>query len=111
MPDEDRVFDVTKPNRVNPSATSKPVIVGHQPTMSDPMVRGDTQPTRIQVDDGSAAPAKAFEAPGLFSDSNSGSTWDGASAPDPASQPEPATIYHPAEPTQPPTDNTQPIQE
>jgi hypothetical protein len=41
MPDETRVFDVTKPKHVSPSATSKPVIVGHHPMANDPMVRGD----------------------------------------------------------------------
>lgn len=57
MPDEDRVFDVTKPGDVSPSATSRPVIVGHQPMMSDPMVSGSNDmppPTRIQVNDGSS---------------------------------------------------------
>jgi len=42
MPDEDRVFDVSKPGKSNPSATSKPIIVGHRPTMADPMMRTDT---------------------------------------------------------------------
>ena len=53
MPEENRVFDVTKPSHVNPSATSKPVIVGHQPTMSDPMVKRQgglgSEPTRIPI--------------------------------------------------------------
>jgi hypothetical protein len=53
MPEENRVFDVTKPSHVNPSATSKPVIVGHQPTMSDPMVKDQgglgSEPTRIPI--------------------------------------------------------------
>jgi hypothetical protein len=40
MPDESRIFDVSRPSRVNPSPTSKPVIVGHHP-MSDPMVKND----------------------------------------------------------------------
>lgn len=39
MPDESRVFDVSKPSKVSPSPTSKPVIVGHHPIMNDPMVR------------------------------------------------------------------------
>lgn len=39
MADEDRVFDVTKPKHISPSATSRPVIVGHRPLVSDPMVR------------------------------------------------------------------------
>ncbi|MBX4197421.1 hypothetical protein KW801_02595 [Candidatus Saccharibacteria bacterium] len=60
MPDENRVFDVAKPGHASPQATSKPVIVGHQPTMSDPMVKGDepndTEPTRIMVHDENRLP-------------------------------------------------------
>ena len=62
MPDETRVFDVTRPSHVNPPATSKPVIVGHQPENTDPMVREESspfgtekpnmpEPTKIQVTD------------------------------------------------------------
>ncbi len=36
--DEDRVFDVSKPHKTSPDATSRPIIVGHQPQMTDPMV-------------------------------------------------------------------------
>ncbi len=32
------VFDVNKPGRVRPEATSRPIIVGHHPEMPDPMV-------------------------------------------------------------------------
>lgn len=57
MPDENRVFDVTKPKDVAPSATSKPVIVGHQPMASDPMVKETDKPaedaTHIKVIDDS----------------------------------------------------------
>ena len=51
MPEENRVFDVAKPGHSSPEATSKPVIVGHQPTTSDPMVRDvpDEGPTKIMV--------------------------------------------------------------
>ena len=35
-----KFFDVARPSQVNPSANSRPVIVGHQPMMVDPMVRG-----------------------------------------------------------------------
>jgi hypothetical protein len=67
MPDETRVFDVTRPSHVNPTATSKPVIVGHQPMTHDPMVKegndsfeSDNQPSsepmRIQVTDESHGP-------------------------------------------------------
>jgi hypothetical protein len=62
MPDETRVFDVTRPSHVSPPATSKPVIVGHQPGTSDPMVREESspfgtekpsvpEPTKIRVTD------------------------------------------------------------
>lgn len=37
-----KVFDVTKPDKVSPSASSKPVIVGHRPAINDPMVRDDS---------------------------------------------------------------------
>jgi hypothetical protein len=64
MPDETRVFDVTRPSHVSPPATSKPVIVGHQPGTSDPMVREESspfgtekpsvpEPTKIRVTDDS----------------------------------------------------------
>lgn len=38
---KDKIFDVSKPHhpRVGPNATSRPVIVGHRPMMTDPMVR------------------------------------------------------------------------
>ena len=32
-------FDINAPSRINPSATSRPVIVGHRPVMTDPMMR------------------------------------------------------------------------
>lgn len=38
--DEDtKVFDVARPSKAYPDATSKPVIVGHRPQTSDPMVK------------------------------------------------------------------------
>ncbi|HET6863950.1 MAG TPA: hypothetical protein VFH37_02010 [Candidatus Saccharimonadales bacterium] len=54
MPEENRVFDVAKPGYGQPQATSKPVIVGHQPSISDPMVRDSdsSSPTKISVIDG-----------------------------------------------------------
>lgn len=41
--DEERVFDVSRPHRSSPSATSKPIIVGHHPLMSDPMMKEENQ--------------------------------------------------------------------
>src|SRR5436189_56339 len=48
MPEENRVFDVAKPGYGQAQATSKPVIVGHQPEISDPMVR-DNNPTSTKI--------------------------------------------------------------
>lgn len=46
MNEDKKFFDVSKPRTVGPDPTSKPVIVGHQPTMpADPMLRGDTPQT------------------------------------------------------------------
>jgi len=64
MPDENRVFDVAKPGRSAPQPTSKPVIVGHQPTLNDPMMKdgdsslnfGTESPTKISVMDHSGGP-------------------------------------------------------
>jgi hypothetical protein len=55
MPDETRVFDVARPGHSSPSPTSKPVITGHHPAMSDPMVREDSAstPTQIPIQDSS----------------------------------------------------------
>lgn len=65
MPEENRVFDVTKPKHVNPTPTSRPVIVGHHPMISDPMVKDkepedsiqkgyNIEPTKIEVNEDSA---------------------------------------------------------
>ncbi len=45
MPEgEQKQFDVSRPQQVGPSASSRPIIVGHRPTMSDPMLRGTARP-------------------------------------------------------------------
>jgi hypothetical protein len=36
--DQSKIFDVSKPHKVVPSASSRPLIVGHHPLMPDPMV-------------------------------------------------------------------------
>ncbi|HEX5395034.1 MAG TPA: hypothetical protein VFW52_01650 [Candidatus Saccharimonadales bacterium] len=36
-------FDVSKPRRRGPDPTSKPIIVGHHPTMPDPMIREERE--------------------------------------------------------------------
>jgi hypothetical protein len=53
MPEETRVFDIAKPGSTGPQPTSRPVIVGHQPTTSDPMMKDeeDKAPTHILVQD------------------------------------------------------------
>jgi hypothetical protein len=33
-----KVFDVSKPHKITPSSSSRPIIVGHHPIMADPMV-------------------------------------------------------------------------
>ena len=43
--DEKKVFDVSKPSEVTPSATSKPVIIGHKPLVSDPTIKSDKEIT------------------------------------------------------------------
>jgi hypothetical protein len=45
--DFSKVFDVSKPSRTNPDSTSRPIIVGHRPSMPDPMMR--PVPTRQSV--------------------------------------------------------------
>lgn len=35
---DDRIFDISKPNRTAPGASGRPIIVGHHPTMADPMI-------------------------------------------------------------------------
>lgn len=36
---DERIFDVTKPDKVKPDATGKPIIVGHHPEVVDPTIR------------------------------------------------------------------------
>jgi hypothetical protein len=120
MPDENRVFDVSKPGRGSPSPTSKPIIVGHQPRINDPMVNkeeggglnfGTEAPaTKITVQD--AIHAHGIEPPA--SDEPKHDSWIApepeepkpaeAPAPDPA--PAPTTLPEPFpaahEPSNPP---------
>lgn len=90
---EDRVFDVSKPGKTSPSATSKPVIVGHRPMMNDPMVKedGGDEPTSFKIhvnddsheheedknnDDGLLSDAST-SAPAIFSSDDSSHTTAG----------------------------------
>lgn len=72
MPEENRVFDVTKPKHVSPTPTSKPVIVGHHPMISDPMVKDsepedsiqkgyNIEPTKIEVNEDPPAKNNSHE--------------------------------------------------
>ena len=65
--DFSKVFDISKPR---PSSTSRPVIVGHQPTMTDPMVNRPATPQapavsqpppKVAVPDGMSYQAKTVE--------------------------------------------------
>jgi hypothetical protein len=42
--EETKVFDVARPNKAYPDASSKPVIAGHRPEMNDPMVKEGSLP-------------------------------------------------------------------
>jgi hypothetical protein len=85
MPDENRVFDIAKPGKGTPQATSKPVIVGHQPAVNDPMVNEDprmgsspTEPTHISVqDDFSHEPAPSPMPEPSHEDATPQSSWNG----------------------------------
>jgi hypothetical protein len=127
MPEENRVFDVSKPNQVNPSATSRPIIVGHRPMMNDPMVKEHDEPeaayeaaapTRIPISENSSAepPAPAedsqpspqpFEAPEAFSAPAEVTATEPAVAEDSqlfSADPQPEI------PAPPPSDSTPPIE-
>jgi hypothetical protein len=54
-----KFFDVARPNQINPSSTSRPVIVGHRPMMVDPMVRGGVTPSSPPLVDPLPAPPPA----------------------------------------------------
>lgn len=45
---DERIFDISKPHKVDPGATSKPVIVGHHPEIPDPMIR-ENAPDKPQI--------------------------------------------------------------
>lgn len=54
---EKQIMDVTKPGKSAPSATAKPIIVGHGPMVQDPMVTSDTSAEAV------APAAEEIEAP------------------------------------------------
>lgn len=55
-------FDISKPHHYTPDPTSKPVIVGHHPTMPDPMIREErdkaARPINVISDRESPEPIK-----------------------------------------------------
>lgn len=130
MPDENRVFDITKPGHSSPDATSKPIIVGHRPTMNDPMVTDsrdsaggyiETTPTQITVkDEARDQPLETRAEKPITPDSDNSSAWitppafgakpeDSPPAPDlniPAPEPElPPTEPEPESGPEPKTDS------
>jgi len=103
MPDENRVFDVARPGRTAPEPTSKPVIVGHHPTLSDPMVKEEGQqvdfgteatPTKISIQD--EAPAEHHSELRIEP-----STTDGEPKPEASDWSPPAPTPQPEEPAPP----------
>lgn len=65
--DNPKVFDVSKPHKITPSSSSRPIIVGHHPIMADPMVLEERyrhpKPLSPQPDEKSAAQTPAPAAP------------------------------------------------
>lgn len=117
MPDENRVFDVTKPGHSSPDATSKPIIVGHRPTMSDPMMTDshdsagsyiESPPTQITVkDETHDQPLETHAEKSITPDPDNSSTWItppafGAKPQD--SSPAPDLDIPPPEPELPPAE-------
>lgn len=117
MPDENRVFDVARPGRSAPQPTAKPVIVGHHPMQSDPMVKDDRNPmdfgteatpTKISVVDespsehhlepGPELPVAAEPEPKPEPEPETPKSW---SLPVPEPQPEPAPELNPPAPEPP----------
>lgn len=49
--DNTKVFDVARPGRGMPSASSRPVIVSHKPSVQDPMVSATSNPAEDTADE------------------------------------------------------------
>lgn len=49
--DDTKVFDVAKPGKGMPSASSRPVIVSHKPSVQDPMVSATSSPAEDTTND------------------------------------------------------------
>lgn len=98
MAEENRVFDVARPGRTAPEPTSKPVIVGHHPMQTDPMVKDgpdpldfgtESTPTKISVTDDSTMEHHVAAGPDLSV----------ASVPSDKPEPAPSWSMPPPEPT------------
>lgn len=107
-----KFFDISSPNRVTTPATSRPIIIGHRPIMTDPMVR--PQPA--------AAPAYPSHTPmtvqvsdGIRSDLAQAQSQGSATAPQPPPaapqppQPIPSPVVRPPAPAEPPTPQPAPL--
>jgi hypothetical protein len=121
MVEENRVFDVARPGRTAPEPTAKPVIVGHHPMQSDPMVKEErdpmdfgteAQPTKISVMDDNAADKHENSGPDLAVlpelTSKPGPELQSWSMPDPKPKPEseptPRADSEPTPEPEPPVD-------
>lgn len=115
MAEENRVFDVARPGRTAPGPTSKPIIVGHRPMQSDPMVKegpdlldfgteSAPSPTKISVVDDNPAEHHADTGPDLSVISDADKKTDAApswSMPEPEAPVEPAPAAEPEPPAEP----------
>ena len=63
--DFSKVFDVSKPSHTAPGSTSRPIIVGHRPTMPDPMMRppNAVPATKAAVEPAASQPQSAIVPP------------------------------------------------
>ncbi|HET7827412.1 MAG TPA: hypothetical protein VFK97_00920, partial [Candidatus Saccharimonadales bacterium] len=112
MPNENRVFDVAKPGQGQAQATSKPVIVGHSPQISDPMVHGSASPapTKIAVQDDNESMEHSdkpiYNPPESAAENSAPAVYDSPPAPaDPlASSPKPAATIQPSAALDPKTE-------
>lgn len=57
---DNRVFDVSKPQHSKPDASGKPIIVGHHPQMTDPMVK-EHQPKQLTEHHMAVKPSSPLE--------------------------------------------------
>jgi hypothetical protein len=107
-----RSFDVTRPKQVSANPTSKPIIVGHHPMMTDPTLRDTSVPLMKH----SVEPPKATKIAISAGDEESSSAPSSEPAPTsehgqfggeaPAGAPEPPAPIAPVIPEEPPVADT-----